>query len=111
MFEFLVNLIINAAILMLVAHIVKGFQIQGWGPAIFTALALSVINSTIRYVVLLLTLPLTILTLGLFLFVVNALMLWLATAIVPGAKVEKFGTALLASLLLTFFNFLVAWAL
>jgi putative membrane protein len=57
----------------------------------------------------LLTLPLTILSFGLFLLVVNALMLWLVAALVPGIQVRGFGPALLASLLLTLLNLAVAW--
>ena len=65
-------------------------------------------NGIVRPIMVLLTLPLTILTLGLFLLVVNALMLWLMAAIVPGIRVKSFGAALIGSILLSLLNLLLA---
>jgi putative membrane protein len=107
MFVFLVHLILTAALLLVVARVVTGVQVQGWGPAILAALLLGIVNAIVRPLMVLLTFPLTILTLGLFLFVINALMLWLTAALVPGFRIAGFGPALLASLLLTLLNVLI----
>jgi putative membrane protein len=108
MVAFILHLLLTAALLLLVAHLVSGIQVRGWGPAIVGALVLGVVNAIVRPLMILLTLSLTVVTLGLFLFVVNALMLWLALALVPGIRVSGFGAALLGSLLLTVLNVLVA---
>jgi putative membrane protein len=108
MLPFLVHLLVTAGLLLLVANLIRGVQVEGWGSAILGALALGVVNALIRPVMVLLTLPLTILTFGLFLFVVNALMLWLVAALVPGIRIQGFGPALLGSLLLTLLNIAVA---
>ena len=107
MFAFLVHLILTAALLLVVARVVTGVQVQGWGPAILAALLLGIVNAIVRPLMVFLTFPLTILTLGLFLFVINALMLWLTAALVPGFRIAGFGPALLASLLLTLLNVLI----
>jgi putative membrane protein len=105
--EFLAHLIISAALLLVVAHFVKGITIAGWGPALIGALLLGIINALIRPVMVVLTLPITILTFGLFLLVVNALMFWLMGALVPGVKIERFGSAFFGALLLAVLNLLV----
>jgi putative membrane protein len=107
MFAFLVHLILTAALLLVVARIVNGVQVQGWAPALLAALLLGIVNAIVRPLMVFLTFPLTIITLGLFLFVINALMLWLTAALVPGFRITGFGPALLASLLLTLLNVLI----
>ncbi len=104
MIEFLAHLLISAAMLLVVANVVSGVQINSWGSAIVGALVLGIVNAVIRPLLVLFTLPLTIVTLGLFLFVVNALVLQLVGAIAPGIKIAGFGPALLGSLLLTILN-------
>jgi putative membrane protein len=108
MTQFLAHLFITAVLLLLVANLVRGVQVEGWGPAILGALALGLVNAFVRPLMILLTLPLTVVTFGLFLLVVNALMLWLVAALVPGFRVQGFGSALLGSLLLTLLNLGVA---
>ena len=108
MIAFLAHLLITAALLLLVANLVRGIQVAGWGTAFLGAIVLGLVNAFVRPVMVLLTLPLTVLTFGLFLLVVNALMLWLAAALVPGIRVQGFGPALLGSLLLTLLNIAVA---
>ena len=107
MFVFLVHLILTAALLLVVARVVNGVQVEGWGPALLAALLLGIVNAIVRPLMVFLTFPLTIITLGLFLFVINALMLWLTAALVPGFRIAGFGPALLASLLLTLLNVLI----
>jgi len=81
--------------------------VQGWGSALVGALVLGFVNAVVRPLMVLLTLPFTILTFGLFLLVVNALMLGLVAALVPGIRVQGFGSALLGSLVLTLLNLAV----
>jgi putative membrane protein len=107
MARFLLHLVLTAAALLLVAYLVDGVDVSGFGAAVIGALALGLINAIVRPVMILLTLPLTIVTLGLFLFVVNALMLWLVAALVPGIQIGGFGAALLGSLLLTVLNVVI----
>jgi putative membrane protein len=101
---FLAHLLLTAALLLLVANVVRGVKIEGWGSAFIAALVLGLVNAFVRPVMVLLTMPLTIVTFGLFLFVVNALVLWLVAALVPGFRVQGFGAALLGSLVLTLLN-------
>jgi len=105
---FLAHLLVTAALLLVVANLVAGVRVAGWGPALLGAVVLGLVNAFVRPVMILLTLPLTILTFGLFLFVVNAGVLWLVAALVPGIEVRGFGPALLGSLLLTVLNLAVA---
>ena len=108
MFAFLAHLILTALALLLVAKVVSGFQVGGFGSALLGALVLGIVNAIVRPVMVFLTFPLTLLTLGLFLFVVNALMLWLMAALVPGVRIQGFVPALLGSLLLTLLNIVIA---
>ena len=108
MVVFVAHLLITAALLLLVANFVPGIRIAGWGPAFLGAIVLGLVNAIVRPLMILLTLPLTILTFGLFLLIINALMLWLSAALVPGIQVRGFGSAFLGSLLLTLLNLLVA---
>ena len=107
MLVFLEHLIITAALLLLVANLVRGVHVEDWGSALVGALVLGFVNAVLRPLMVLLTLPFTILTFGLFLLVVNALMLWLVAALVPGIRVQGFGAALLGSLVLTLLNLAV----
>jgi putative membrane protein len=90
---------LNALALMLVAYFYSGVQVSGISAALIAALVLGLVNALIRPVLILLTLPVTLLTLGLFIFVINALMFWLVAEMVPGFKVSGFLAALLGSLM------------
>ena len=108
MTQFVAHLVVTAALLVLVANLVPGIQVKGFGSAFLGAIVLGLVNAFVRPLMILLTLPLTILTFGLFLLVVNALVLMLVGALVPGLRVQGFGAALLGSLLLTLLNLGVA---
>ena len=110
MLQLLAHLIITAALLLFVASTVKGIHISGWGSAFVAAIVLGLVNALIRPLMIVLTIPITIVTLGLFLFIINALMLWLAAALVPGFRIQGFGAAFVGSLLLTVLNILIAAA-
>lgn len=107
MFSFFAHLILTAGLLLLMAHFVRGVQVEGWGAALIGAIVLGFVNAIVRPLMVLLTLPLTILSFGLFLLVINALMLWLMAALVPGIRVQGFGPALIGSLVLTLLNVVV----
>lgn len=109
MLGFLLHLVLTAGALLIVARLVGGVYVSGFGAALFGALVLGLVNAIVRPVMILLTLPITLLTLGLFLFVINALMLWLVAALVPGIRISGFGAALVGSLLLTILNLLIDW--
>ena len=108
MVELLVRLIINAALLLIVSRLVPGLYVEGWGSAFIGAMVLGLVNFFVKPVMVILTFPLTILTLGLFLLVVNALMLWLVSGLVPGIHLRGFGSAILASLLFSLLNLAVS---
>lgn len=96
-----VNLIVSALAVIISAYILPGVKVDGFLTAVVVAIVLGVVNMFIRPVLLLLTLPLNILTLGLFTFVINAVLILLVTNIVPGFQVEGFLWALIFSLVLS----------
>ncbi len=98
--------VLNALGLILVAYLLPGMQVDSFYIALITALLLGIINITIKPLLLFFTLPITILTFGLFAFVVNALLLWFVSSFVDGFFVADFVTALLASVLLSIFSWL-----
>ncbi len=99
--KLLLKILINAVAVLLVAYTVPGVIVSSFWVAIVVAIVLGIINLTIRPLLLLLTLPINIITLGLFTFIINALMFGLAAFVVPGFSVSGFMAALLGSLILT----------
>ena len=91
-------LIVSVISLFITAWIIPSLQITNWVAATFAAVAISVVNAIIRPVFKLLSLPVNVLTLGLFTFIINGLMFWLVTAIVPGFDIGNFWWAILAAL-------------
>jgi len=91
--------LLNAAALLLVAYLYSGVDIKSYSAALIAALVLGLFNTVLRPLLVVLTLPVTVLTLGLFLFVINALMFWSAAGILDGFSVTGFGAALIGSLL------------
>lgn len=105
--EFITHLLISAVLLIVVSFIVKGIEVKNFMSAGIAALVLGVVNAFIKPLVVLLTLPATLLSLGLFLFVINAFMLMLVSVVVPGFKVKGFGSALFGAVLLAVINLFV----
>ena len=103
--KLLLRWLLSAAALMLLAMYVPGIHITGFYAALIAALIFGLINALIRPIALLLTLPVNILTLGLFTLVINALMFWLASTIVKGFYVAGFWPAFWGALIM----WLVAW--
>ena len=105
----LIRWLLNAISLMIVAHFVQGFDVQGFVPALIAAAVIGLINATLGTVVKILTLPLTILTLGLFLIVVNAAMLKIAAAVVPGFVVHGWWPAIIGAIVLSLVSSILHW--
>jgi putative membrane protein len=105
--RFLIRLALTAIAIMVAAYIVPGLTVSGPGAAIVAALILGFVNAIIRPILFVLTLPATLLTLGLFIFVLNAACLGLTAAVVPGFDIHGIGAALLGALVVS----LVSWVL
>lgn len=93
--------LVIAATFVVLSRVLPGLHVTGWGPAIFGAIILALVNAILKPILFILTLPLTIITLGLFLLVLNAIMLKITAALVPGLDVDGWGTTIVASLILS----------
>ncbi len=100
----LINWVISAMVIFLVAYILPGVSVENFVSALAVALVLGILNAFIKPVLLILTLPITILTLGLFTLVLNALLILLASAVVPGFSVNGFLWALIFGIVLSIAN-------
>jgi putative membrane protein len=105
----LLNWVLSALAVWIVSKVVPGITVSGPMAALIAALAIGFINATIGLLLKVLTFPLTLLTLGLFWFVINAAMLKLASALVPGFEVHGFVAALLGAILLSLVSSLLHW--
>jgi putative membrane protein len=105
--RFLIRLVLNALAIMVAAYIVPGLSVTGPGAALAAGVMLGFVNAIVRPILFLLTLPFTLLTLGLFLFVLNAICLGLTAALVPGFSIAGIGPALVGALVVT----MVSWVL
>jgi putative membrane protein len=103
----LLNWLLSALAVWIVAHIVRGVTVDSVGAALIAALMIGFINATIGALLKILTFPLTLLTLGLFWLVINALMLKLASALVPGFQVHGFLAAFVGAIVLSLVNLLL----
>jgi len=104
----LIRLLLNALAFWLIAKYVPGFHMSGaWTPLI-AAIIFGIVNAIVRPIVLLLTLPLTIVTLGLFIIIVNALMFWLVTWITPNFKADGFGPVLIGAIIMMIWSLIVS---
>jgi putative membrane protein len=101
----LLNWIVSALAIMVVAFLLPGVIVEGFFAAFVTAVVLGLVNAFLRPILILLTLPITIVSLGLSALVINALLIMLTGAIVPGFMVDNFWWALLFSLILSLVNF------
>ncbi|RZL31438.1 MAG: phage holin family protein [Rubrivivax sp.] len=97
--KILVRWLLLAGALLLVAHLYPGVVVTSFTAALVAALVLGLLNTLLRPILVLLTLPVTVLTLGLFLFIINALLFWAAASLLDGLAVTGFGAALVGSLI------------
>jgi putative membrane protein len=101
----LINWLVATLAIIVTAYVSPGVKLNGFVPALLAALVLGLVNAVIRPVLLILTLPINILTLGLFTLVINALLILLTSALVPGFSVSGFWSALVFAIVLFFVNF------
>ncbi|OGH10580.1 MAG: hypothetical protein A2857_06850 [Candidatus Levybacteria bacterium RIFCSPHIGHO2_01_FULL_36_15] len=101
----LISWVISGAAVLVTAYLLPGVHVKDFLTALIVALILGIINVTVKPVLLVLTLPINILTLGLFTLIINAAIILLVSAIVSNFKVDNFGWALLFSLVLSIINF------
>ena len=103
----LVTWIINAVALFALPYMMQSVRVDSIGTALIAALVLGLVNTLIRPLLVLLTLPVTVLTLGLFIFVINGVMFWAVAHLIGGFQVAGLGSAILAALLYS----IISWAL
>lgn len=104
----LIRWVLNAVALLAIAKWLPGVGLSGFYAALITILILGLINAILRPIALFLSFPITILTLGLFIFVVNGLMFWLASSIVKGFTVDGFWTAFLGALIYSLASWIIS---
>ena len=109
--NFLVLLLVNATAVFITAHLLKGVTVKNFFSALITALLIGVVNAVIKPIFVFLTIPVTIITLGFFLLVIDALMILLVDKMLSGFKVKNFGWALIFSITLSIVTSLLVWIL
>ncbi|HEY1387025.1 MAG TPA: phage holin family protein [Ktedonobacterales bacterium] len=107
LFWILVRWALNTVALIVVAWLLSGIQVT-WGAAIIAALVIGVLNAVIGPILKILTFPITIVTLGLFLLVINAFLFWIASLVVPGFSVNGFWAVVIGSILYSIFTTIIA---
>jgi putative membrane protein len=101
------RILLNTILFLVLANFLDGFSVDNWTTAVLAAVILSLLNGLVKPIVNILSLPITILTLGLFYFVINGLMIWLTSYFVAGFFVSSFLQAIFVSLILSLVNSLV----
>ena len=104
MLNLILNWLLSALSLLIVAHVVRGFDVTGFGTALLASLVIGLVNATLGLFLKIVTFPITLLSLGLFWFVINALMLRLVAAFVPGFTILGFLPAFFGALVLSLVN-------
>lgn len=105
----LINWLLSALAVWIVSQVLPGFHVTGVASALIAALLIGFVNATLGVVLKIVTFPLTILTLGIFWFVINALMLELVSAIVPGFHIDTFASAFWGAIILSLVNMFFRW--
>lgn len=95
------SILLNALALLITAYIVPGFEVISFQSALLAAIVLGLINTFIKPILIFLTLPLTIVTLGLFIFIVNAIVLFMASSVVQGFVIKGWWAAILGAIVLS----------
>jgi len=107
--RWLLHWLVNAVVLLVVAHFVSGFNISSFGSAMFAVVIIGIVNATLGLFLKVMTFPLSLLTLGLFVFVIDALVLWFSSKLVPGFSVTGFRPAFIAALILALIQMLLGF--
>lgn len=103
--------VLHAAALVAVTQLVSSVHVDGYGSALIAAIVIGLVNALIKPLLLIITLPLTVLTLGIFILVINALCFWLAGSILRGFVVDGFTGALLGALVYSVLSYGIRWLL
>ncbi len=111
MIRLLLKWLLSAASLLFVAYVYSGVVVQSFPSALIAAFVIGLFNVILRPILVVLTLPVTIVTVGLFLFVINALMFWAAASVLDGFQVTGFGAALIGSLIYSLLGVVIESAL
>lgn len=111
MLKILAKWLLSASALLFVAYVYNGVEVTSFTAAMLAALVIGLLNTVVRPVLVILTLPVTVLTLGLFLFVINALVFWAAAGVLEGFHVRGFVAALVGSLIYTLLGVVIESAL
>ena len=109
MLRLVINWILSALALLIVAHVVPGFEVSGFRTALIAALVIGLVNATLGLFLKIITFPLTILTLGVFWFVINALVLELVSGHLRGFEVHGFWPAFFGAIVLSLVNMMLRW--
>ena len=109
--KLLIRWLLSAAALLAVAYLYSGVEIKSFTAALVAAFVVGLLNSVVRPILVILTLPVTVVSLGLFLFVINALMFWAAAGLLDGFNVTGFGAALIGSLIYSVLGIVIDSAL
>jgi len=107
----IIKLLLTAVAVVVLAKFLPGVTVAGYGAAVIVAIVLALLRLFVKPILVILTLPITILSLGLFLFVINAIIVWIASELLDGFSVRSLGYALLFSILLSIFQSLLNGAL
>ncbi|HWP12806.1 MAG TPA: phage holin family protein [Ramlibacter sp.] len=111
MLKLLAKWLLSAAALLFVAYLYSGVEVRTFTAALIAAFVIGLLNSVVRPVLVVLTFPVTVVTLGLFLFIINALMFWAAAGVLDGFHVRGFVAALIGSLLYSVMGVVIESAL
>ena len=107
MVRLLVQWLLSAFALLVVSNLVRGFEVDGLGPALTAALVIGLLNATVGFLLKILTFPISILSLGIFLLVINGLMIMVASGLVRGFHVRSFGAAFWGAVVLALLGMLI----
>jgi len=111
MLKLVAKWLLSAAALLFVAYLYSGVEVKTFTAALIAALVIGLLNAVVRPILVVLTLPVTVVTLGLFLFVINALMFWAASGLLDGFQVRGFVAALIGSLIYSLIGIVIDSAL
>ena len=103
----LLKWLLTSLFILIVPYLIQGVNVTSFGTAILVALILGILNVILKPILLLLTLPINILTLGLFTLVINGFMVFIATKLIPGFEITNFWYAILFAIILSIFNWLI----
>jgi len=107
--RWLLHWVVNAVVLLIVSHFVSGFHVSGLLSAMFAVVIIGIVNATLGLFLKVTTFPLSILTLGLFVFIIDAIVLWFASKLSPGFSVDGFTPALIAAFVLALIQVLLGF--